>query len=139
MIFVGNFNLTAKVGPRAATGVTSGVLPIPKQFDLFAQGGTGRRIYARAIDVETGHYPKLGIKDLFFYRRWPHAPVCRPHLNPFVGFGGDPSTDNATTGKRNSLRPVFFNDGYFEIADVGRRRYGLPLHIKLSTVSRPVL
>ena len=54
----------------------------------------------------------------FLYRRWPHPPVCRPHLNPFAGFGSDPSTDNATTGKRNSLRAVSFNDGYFKITDV---------------------
>jgi hypothetical protein len=57
--------------------------------------------------------------------------VCRPHLNPFVSFGSDPSTDNATTGKRNSLKAVFFNDGDFKITDVRRRRYRLPIHIKI--------
>jgi hypothetical protein len=46
------------------------------------------------------------IKDLClssFYWRSPHSPVRRPYLDPFVGFGRDPSADNATT--------VFINDG----------------------------
>ena len=47
----------------------------------------------------------------FFYRRWPDPPMCRPYLNPFVGFGRDPSADDATTSKRNSMRAVFINDG----------------------------
>ena len=45
------------------------------------------------------------------YRRWPYAPVCRPHLNPLISFGGDPSADNATTRKCNSVRTVPVNDG----------------------------
>ena len=55
-------------------------------------------------------------------------PVCWPYLNPLVGFGCDPSADNATL---NRMRAVFFDDGYFKITDVRRRRYGLPIHIKI--------
>ena len=44
----------------------------------------------------------------FLYRRWPHPPVRRPYLDPLVGLGRDPSASNATTRKRNSMRPVFF-------------------------------
>ena len=29
------------------------------------------------------------------------------------------------------MRAVFFNDGYFKITAVRRRRYGLPIHIKI--------
>jgi hypothetical protein len=47
----------------------------------------------------------------FFYRRWPHPPVCRPYLNPFIGFGRDPSADHPLTRKPNGVRAVFFNDG----------------------------
>ena len=65
-----------------------------------------------------------GIKDLClssFYWRWPHSPVRRPYLDPFVGFGRDPSADNATTSKRNSMTAVFINDGYLKITGVRRR------------------
>ena len=31
-------------------------------------------------------------------------------LNPIIGFGRDPSADDATTRKCNSVRTVFFND-----------------------------
>ena len=47
----------------------------------------------------------------FFYRRWPHPPVCRPYLYPFIRFGRNPSSDNPATGNRDSMRAVFFNDG----------------------------
>ena len=41
-----------------------------------------------------------------FYRRWPHPPVCRPHLNPFVGF--DPGvglSDNAAAILAPAISP----------------------------------
>jgi len=45
------------------------------------------------------------------YRRWPYPPVCRPHLNPLISFGCDPSADNATTRKCDSVRTVPVDDG----------------------------
>ena len=65
-----------------------------------------------------------------FYRRRPHPPVCRSHFYPFISFGGDPPADNPATGKRNSMRTVFFNDGQLKITGVGRGRYRLPIHAK---------
>ena len=65
-----------------------------------------------------------------FYRRRPHPPVCRSHFYPFISFGGDPPADNPATGKRNSMRTVFFNDGQLKITGVGRGRYRLPIHTK---------
>ena len=41
------------------------------------------------------------------YRRWPYPPVCRPHLNPLISFGADPSADNATTrSERHGAAPL---------------------------------
>ena len=63
--------------------------------------------------VSHGRLHRDGIKDLClssFYWRWPHPPVCRHYLDPFAGICGEPSADNATTRKRNSVRAVFSND-----------------------------
>ena len=63
--------------------------------------------------------------------RWPYPPVCGLHANPFIGFGRDPSADDATTRKRNSVRTVFFNDGQLKLTGVRRGRYWLPIHLKI--------
>ena len=39
-----------------------------------------------------------------FYRRRLHPPVYRPHLNPLIGFGRDPSADNATNSVSEGSR-----------------------------------
>jgi len=65
-----------------------------------------------------------------FNRRWPHPPVRRSHLNPFVGFGRDPSTDDSTARKRNTARTIFCNDGQLKITGVRRGSYWLPIRTK---------
>jgi len=72
--------------------------PILKQ--RLTKGETRRKVRGRGLYMSK-----------FFYRRWPHPPVCRPYLDPFIGFGRDPSAADATTRKRNRARAVFFNDG----------------------------
>ena len=52
----------------------------------------------------------------------------RLHIHSFFGFRLDPSVENATARKNESVGPVVTDDGQFEIAVKWRFGYWLPLH-----------
>ena len=76
------------------------------------------------------------IKDLClssFYGRWPHSPVRRPYLDPFVGFGCvplDPPTTRRQANVTEQLRPSLSMTATSRSAVYGAVGYCSPIHTK---------
>jgi hypothetical protein len=58
----------------------------------------------------------------------PFPPVRRAYIDPVLRLCFDPSAENTTAWKGESVRPIVADHGQFKVAIKRRSRYRLPVH-----------
>jgi len=61
------------------------------------------------------HPPNKEVHETCLVGVRPIAPVGRPHVDPLLGFSVDPSAENTTARKRESMRSMVTDHREFEI------------------------